>query len=119
MKNKQLYEYAQKLSIFNEFDKKLPVKISFYLHKNIKAIQEAVEEIEMARMNIGQKFGKLNETQNGYNILPENMQQANQELMDLFELEQDIKIHYFKIEDFDNIELSYQELSAIMFMIEE
>ena len=119
MKNKQLYEYARQLSIFNEFDKKLPVKISFYLQKNIKTIQQAVEEIEMARMSIGQKFGELNETKNGYNILPEHMQQANQELIDLFELEQDIKIHYFKIEDFDNIELSYQELSAIMFMIEE
>jgi DNA-binding transcriptional LysR family regulator len=34
-------------------------------------------------------------------------------------LEQDLNIHVFKLDDFDGIELTYQQLSAIMFMIEE
>jgi hypothetical protein len=34
-------------------------------------------------------------------------------------LEQEIDIHIFKLDDFDGIELTTQQLSAIMFMIEE
>jgi hypothetical protein len=47
------------------------------------------------------------------------MAAAQQELNDLFNLEQDLNIHVFKLDDFDGIELTYQQLSAIMFMIEE
>jgi hypothetical protein len=35
------------------------------------------------------------------------MQEVNKELSDLFALEQDINIHLFKLDDFDNIELEY------------
>jgi hypothetical protein len=47
------------------------------------------------------------------------MAAANQELNDLFALEQELNIHVFKLDEFDNIELTYDQLSAIMFMIEE
>jgi hypothetical protein len=55
----------------------------------------------------------------GYDIPPENMAAANKELQDLFDLEQDLNIHMFNLDDFDGIELTYQQMSAIMFMIEE
>jgi NAD(P)-dependent dehydrogenase (short-subunit alcohol dehydrogenase family) len=42
-----------------------------------------------------------------------------QKLNDLFNLEQDLSIHIFKLEGFDGIDLTYQQLSNIMFMIEE
>ena len=119
MKNLQIYEYNKNLSIFKDFNIKLPVKISFYLQKNIQLIQQAATDIEKARLGIGQKFGQMNDACTGYDIPAENLEEANKELADLFDLEQDINIHKFKIEEFDNIELSYQELSAIMFMIEE
>jgi len=45
--------------------------------------------------------------------------EAQKELNDLFNLEQDVNLHIFKLDDFDGIELTYQQLSAIMFMIEE
>jgi hypothetical protein len=47
------------------------------------------------------------------------MSDAQKELNDLFNLEQELNIHVFKLDDFDNIELTVQQLSAIMFMIEE
>jgi hypothetical protein len=76
-------------------------------------------DIEIARLGIGQQFGRLNEAGNGYDILEENIAKANQELNELFELEQELNIHKFKIDDFADIELTYQEMSAIMFMIED
>jgi hypothetical protein len=44
---------------------------------------------------------------------------VNSELNVLFNIEQDLNIHIFKLEEFDGIELTYEQLSAIMFMIEE
>jgi hypothetical protein len=44
---------------------------------------------------------------------------VSRELNDLFNLEQDLNIHIFKLDDFDEIELEFQQLSPIMFMIEE
>lgn len=119
MKNKQIYEYSQKLAIFSNCNIKMPVRISFYLQKNIQLIQQATEEIDRARLGIGANFGTPNAAGNGYDIPPENIAAANQQLNELFELEQEIKIHKFKIDDFANIELTYQEMSAILFMVEE
>lgn len=116
--NNQIYQYAQNLGAFY-IEVKMPVRINFYLQKNIQLIQQAAEEIDKARMNIGAQFGVPNENGNGYDIPAENIEAANRELNDLFNLEQDINLHIFKLEDFDNIELTFQELSAIMFMIEE
>lgn len=117
--NQQIYEYSNKLSIFNNCNIKMPVRINFYLQKNIQLIQQATMDIEKARLNIGAQFGKPNEEGNGYNIPTENLEEVNKELNDLFSIEQDLNIHIFKLEDFDNIELEYNQLTVIMFMIEE
>jgi len=121
MKNIQIYNYNQQLSLFIQESQniKMPVRINFYLQKNIQLIQQAAEEIEKARLSIGAQFGTINEAQNGYDIPSENMEAVNRELNDLFNLEQDINLHMFKLDDFDGIELTYQQMSAIMFMIEE
>ena len=119
LKNKQIYTSAQQLDIFNNCNLKMPVRINFYLQKNIQLIQQALVEIEHARLDIGAQFGSLNETQNGYDIPSENIMEANKELNDLFNLEQEIPIHKFKLSEFDGIELTYQQMSAIMFMVEE
>ena len=118
-KNKNLYEYGAALTVFNNFNMVIPVKISFYLQQNIKLIQQAVSAIEQARLNIGAQFGVLNQQDGAYVIPNENIDIVNKELEDLFNLEQDIPIHIFKLSDFDGIELTYQQISAIMFMIEE
>jgi hypothetical protein len=49
----------------------------------------------------------------------ENLAAAQQELNDLFSIEQEINLHIFKLDEFDNIELTMEQLSSIMFMIEE
>ena len=119
MTNKQIYEYAQNLSIFNNCDIKMPVRINFYLQKNIQILQQAADEIDKARMQLGAQYGTPNSAGNGYNILPEHVNTVNQELNDLFTLEQELNIHIFKLSDFDGIDLEYQQMSAILFMIEE
>ena len=117
--NNKIYSCMQELNTFNLQEVKMPVRISFFLQKNIQTIALAAQEIEQARMNIAKEYGELNENGTSYTILPEKMEIVNQELSDLFNLEQDLNIHIFKLDDFDGIELEFQQLSAIMFMIEE
>ena len=116
--NQQIYESASKLALF-KIEGKLPIKINFFLQKNIQTLAAAAQEIEQARINIACEFGELNEDGTSYIVPPEKMFAANKELNDLFHLEQDLNIHIFKLDDFDGIELEYQQLSTIMFMIEE
>ena len=119
LNNQQIYEYAEKLSVFSNCNIKIPVRINFYLQKNIKTIQQAAIEIDKIRLQLGAEYGTYNQENKCYNIRPENLQEVNRELNDLLRLEQDLNIHIFKLEDFEGIELEYQQMAAIMFMIEE
>ena len=117
--NQQIYEYANLLLSFKDCDIKIPVRINFYMQKNIKCIEQAAIEIDKMRISIGSQFGVPSPNADRYDIPKENIPVVNQELNDLFALEQDLNIHMFKLSDFDGIELTYQQMSAIMFMVEE
>lgn len=116
--NQKIYDTAIALSSFS-IDGKIPVRINFFLQKNIQILTAAAEEIEAARIKVAQDFGELSDDGTQYVVPPERLLAARMELTDLFNLEQDLNIHIFKLNDFDDIELTYQQLSAIMFMIEE
>ena len=96
LNNQQIYNHAQFLRAFS-IDIKMPVRINFYLQKNIQLIQQAAEEIDRARLNIGAQFGAPNANGTGYDIPTENIAEANKELNDLFALEQDLNIHMASI----------------------
>lgn len=119
LKNQKIYEYSQQLTVFSNSDIKLPVRINFFLQKNIRTIMSAATEIEQTKMSIAAEYGVPNSTQTGYDIPVENIQIVNQELTDLFNLEQELPIHIFKLDDFEGLEFTYQQMSALMFMIEE
>jgi hypothetical protein len=71
-------------------------------------IAAAGQEVEEARIKVAQDFGNLNEDGTQYVVPPERMVDAQKELNDLFNLEQDLNIHVFKIDDFNGIELTYE-----------
>ena len=116
--NNEIYQAAMSLSNFH-IEGKLPVKINFFLQKNIQALVAAGQEIEEARINIAREYGELDETNQSYHVPAEKMEEAAAELNDLFNLSQELNIHTFKIDDFDGINLSYEQLASIIFMIEE
>lgn len=116
--NQNIYSYATNFRAFN-IEQKLPVRINFFLQKNIQELRNLAEEIENARVSIIQQFGELNAEGTGYTVPSCNMSAAQQEMNDLFALEQEVNIHTFKLDDFDGIDMTMEQLSAIMFMIEE
>lgn len=121
MTNLQIYNRGVALRTFiaDNVNLKLPIKINFFLQRNIAQIMDAGTEIEQYRTNIGQKYGSLNASETGYDISPENMVLAQQELDELMSIEQDIPISLLSLEDFGNIEITTGEMAALLFMIAE
>ena len=120
LNNYIIYQYAQTLNgIFDKEDLYIPAKANFYIQKNIKTILSAAEEIDKTRFEIFKHYGQLNDTQDQYIVPNEKIEEANKELNDLFTIEQNLEIKTLKLEDLGNIELTPQQMQAIMFMIEE
>lgn len=97
----------------------LPIKVNFFLQKNIDILVKAAQDIEEARMNIAQTYGRMNEEGTAFSVPEENLEKATQELNDLFNLEQDLNVRKFRLSDFNDIELSCAQMNAIMFLIED
>ena len=119
--NLQIYNYAN--TLLEEFgagcDITLPVKINFFLQKNIQTLTTLGKEVENARLAIVQQYGELNEEGTAYIIPADKIEAASNELNDLLSLEQDVLIRTFKIESFDNVDLTYKQMNALMFMIDD
>lgn len=117
--NYEIYNYTQKLNnAFADKNQYLPAKINFFIQKNAQSLAAAVQEIEKARLQIIHHYGVENEETNTIEIPPENMQKATSEIDDLFSIIQDINIHALDIEKFGDIELTVEQMNALMFMIE-
>jgi hypothetical protein len=120
MTNLEIYSNAQALNqAFENFNEYLPVKVNFFMQKNIKAIHALAADIEESRIEIIRKYGVLNEETNEFNVPAESIETANAELIDLFDIEQDVNIHPISLDAFGDIKLSTEQVQALMFMIEE
>lgn len=120
MSNNEIYNYATQLfEAFKDTNQKLPIKINFYLQKNKKVLSDLSREIELARMNIIQAHGVIDEDGN-YTIADnKELIAAQKELDELLLLEQEIQIYKVNINDFSNdILLTTGQMEALMFMIE-
>jgi hypothetical protein len=117
--NNEIYMYAQALmSVFNDGEQKLPIKVSFYLQKNKNTLLQLAQDIEQSRLDIAKNYGEFNEETDQYIISPEKMEEASKELNDLFSLEQEVQIYKIDIDSFDdNTTITNAQMEAIMFMI--
>lgn len=118
--NNEIYIYAQNLMMaFEDKNQKLPIKISFYLQKNKNTLLQLAQDIEQSRLEIARSYGELDEESSQYIIPPEKMEEASQELNDLFNLEQDVQIYTINIDSFgDDLTITTAQMEAIMFMID-
>ena len=118
--NYEIYNIAMAYKeVFQDFNQYLPVKVNFYLQKNINALAAAAQEIEQARLEVAKQYGVLAEDGSGYSIPEDRIPQANQELNDLFSIEQELEIKTFSIENFGSVELTPAQMQVIMFIIDE
>ena len=120
MTNLEIFNIANSLlENFSDVNMELPVKVNFYFQKNMTSIVAMAQEIDKARMAIFEKYGKLDSESNQYKFEPDVVETVNKELQDLFELEQEVKINMLKLDWFDGVNLTTQQVAALAYMIEE
>lgn len=119
MTNLEIYAYADALMTAFKEELTLPVKVNFYLQKNMTRMIDAGKEIEKTRMEIIQKNGTLTEDGQNIEVPADKVDEVNKELEDLFALEQEIKVNEIALDAFDGIELTSAQVAAIAFMIKD
>lgn len=119
--NNEIYNHASALTA--EFgpdcEIRFPIKVNFFLQKNIQILTALAGDIDKARISLAQQYGVLNEDGSAYTIPTEQIPTVSMELEELFAIEQDVNIRQFDINDFNNIELTYKQMNALMFMIKD
>lgn len=115
--NLEIYTTAQALMESITTDINLPVKVGFYIQKNMKKMTELAQEIEKSRMEIFDKYGEKDEENNQYKFDKSVQEQVQKELNDLFDLTQDVKTNILELDWFDDIDLNANQIAAISYMI--
>ena len=118
--NNEIYNYTRALlEAFQDGEQRLPIKVNFYLQKNKNTLIALAQDIEKARMEIAQQYGKLDEETQQYIIPEDKIAEASKEIADLFNLEQEVAISKINIDSLsDDITLTTAQMEAIMFMID-
>lgn len=118
--NNEIYNYTRALlDAFQDGGQRLPIKVNFYLQKNKNTLIALAQDIEKARMEIAQQYGKLDEETQQYIIPEDKINEASKEIADLFNLEQEVAISKINIDSLsDDITLTTAQMEAIMFMID-
>ena len=115
--NLEIYTTAQALMENITTDINFPVKVGFYIQKNMKKMTELAQEIEKSRMEIFDKYGEKDEENNQYKFDKSVQEQVQKELNDLFDLTQDVKTNMLELDWFDDIDLTANQIAAISYMI--
>lgn len=118
--NNEIYNYATSLQEnFSNNEIKFPIKVNFYLQKNLNTLIELAKEIEKQRIEIIQEYGVENKETQKIEIPAEKTQEATEKMNELFDLTQEVQIYKVKLDAFGDISLTPGQMQALLFMIDE
>ena len=126
LSNERLLNDAQGLSGLT--GRKLPIKASYAIAKNIAKIQLELNIYDAERAKVIEKYSIKDENgktkvdeENKITIQDEFLEIFNKEIQELKEIENDIDIHKFSISGFDggDYDITPGEFMLIDYMIEE
>lgn len=118
--NKEIYNFYFLINenIINE-NITLPIKVNFAIQKNFTLLLKLSEEIEQVKQKICAQNGNYVPEENSFKIDKDKIESTQQQLDDLMEIKQEVKIHAIKLEDLENIQLTSKQMQALLFMIED
>lgn len=120
MTNFEIYNVAKAMSeAFQDGGQYLPVKINFFIQKNKATLMALAQDIDNSRIAIVQNYGTLDAEANQFVVPEDKVEAANAELMDLFNIEQEVDIRKISIDSMpEDISLTTAQMEALMFMID-
>ena len=118
--NQHIYTIRHLLvSSFNEIDNQyIQEKVKFLFQKNKQTRIELAKEIENARISRVKHFGVLNEETNNFDVPTDKVDEANAEILELFNIEQEVNVYKINLDELDDLKFTSQQMEALMFMIE-
>lgn len=117
--NQEIYTYATKLvEVFKNKEQVLPLKLNYWLHRNMKTMSLLAEEIEYQHYEIINRYMKYDEeAERGYFETEDDEAAATNKIQEVLQLERKVQIFMLSIDDLDpNFELSIELMEALMFM---
>lgn len=109
-------------------NKQLPIKVSYAIAKNVSKIEKELELYNKEKQKLVDKYcikdekgnNKIDEN-NQLKIADENLDDWNKSINELLDIEIEIDIHKFSINDLlnSNLDMTPSELILIDYMIEE
>lgn len=118
--NEKIYNITNAYTeAFADFKSYIPAKVNFAIQKNMQMLAAAAQGIEETRMEVAKHYGVMSEDGQRYEIPEDARPQVQQELSDLFSIEQELEIKTFKIDDLGSVEFTPAQMQTIMFMIED
>lgn len=122
LSNQKLIENIQKLS--GVAQKQLPVKVSYAISKNISKIESELKTYDKERQKLIEKYAEKDEK--GKAIADEKGQIKfkdkdgwDKDIKALLDIENEIEVHKFSINELNGFNISPVELQAIDYMIDE
>lgn len=120
--NYQIYIATQTLeqAFQNNSNNIIPIKLGFYLSKNLNELKKLYNEIEESRNNIIITYGEVDiEDPTKINFTDEKRDIANAEIQTLFSLEQEVNLYEFTISDIEDLKLELNQINSLLFLIKE
>lgn len=124
--NRKIVQDANFLGALTQ--KQLPIKISYAIAKNVSKIEKELDIYNKERQTLLDKYcikdekgkNKIDEN-NQLKIADEHLETWNKDINDLLDIEVDIDIHKFKLDDLlnSNVDMTASELMLIDYMVEE
>ncbi|WP_286149562.1 MULTISPECIES: DUF1617 family protein [Bacillota] len=124
--NRKMVDNSSLLATLTQ--KQLPIKVSYALAKNISKIESELKVYNKERLKLLDKYCVKDEDgndvideNNQLTIAAEHMDSWNNDINELLDIEVEIDIHKFNIDDLmhSNVEFTPSELMLIDYMIEE
>lgn len=121
--NKEILERVPTLAELRA--RKLPVKVSYAIAKNIDKVERELKIYNQEREKIIKEYclrdanGSLKITDGNYDIDPARSKDFSKEINDLEAIEVELDVHKFNISLLESFEMTPDELINIDFMIEE
>lgn len=107
-------------------DKKMPIKTAYKLSRLARKIEEEIQFYQKEFVRIVDEYAMKENGQLVYSddmasikVIPGKEDECNEKIIELKELEVDMANIEFTIEEFDNLELTLSEMSAIFPLIKE
>lgn len=119
MTNGEIYSYAVGMTnTFNDNESYMPAAIAYSIQKNKTTLIEIAEDVEKRRLDIIQHYA-IEQDGESFKIDPSEVNAANKELNDLLNIQQELKIYTFRIDEISDVKLTSAQMQSLMFMVDD